>query len=310
MALPGIDPRAKLNSDAIDERAKTIASQQSIHPTAQLIGAAKEPAPRKLDPAKVRWSVWGNRSESRFKGEAFAAFVEDIRASGGNKQAALVRPITPTEDGYEYEIAYGHRRHRACWIAKQPYLAVVKELTDMELQGEMETENRSREDVSTWERAKQYTKQLSTYDSVEHMAAFMRITPKQMYIYLRIGRLPQEIIELIDDDLTITQRNALALMSLVESEDTEVQRQLKENLAELKQTGTKYNADELLKKLKTERKKVVAASTKSVNLATDSGKVYGTYSVNRAKQLKLTIDEITDVELKEIQKSLSKIIKR
>lgn len=307
MPLPGIDPRAELNADAIEDQAKAM---KSIHPTAQLIGANREHAPRKLDPKKVRWSAWGNRSQSRFKGEAFAAFVEDIRASGGNKQSALVRSIPPTEDGYEYEIAYGHRRHRACLITNNFFLAVVKELTDMELQGEMETENHGREDVSTWERAMQYTKQLPTYDSVEHMASFMRMTPQQMYKYLRIGKLPQEIIELIDDDLTITQRNALAIMSLVERDDAEVQRQLKDKLAKLKQSGVKFSADDLLKNLKNERKKVNVKQVNDLELTTDSGKVYGTFAVNRAKQLKITIDEITDVEVKEIHKILSKTIKR
>lgn len=307
MPIPGLDPRAELDAAAIERQAK---SMKSIHPTAQLIGENREPPPIKIDPKKVRWSAWGNRSQSRFKGVAFSAFVEDIRASGGNKQPALVRPIPKSEDGYEYEIAYGHRRHRACLVTGNFFLAFVKELTDMELQGEMETENHGREDVSTWERAMQYTKQLPTYDSVEHMAAYMRMTSQQMYKYLKIGKLPQEIVDLIDDDLSITQRNALAIMSLVESADEEIKRQLKEKLAKLKQGGAKFNADDLLKHLQNKREKVNVKGTKNLELLTESGKVFGTFSVNRAKQLKITIDEITDAEIREIHKTLSKSLKR
>lgn len=310
MALPGIDPRAKLSSVAIEERAKELKQQDAMHATAEIIASAKEATPRKIDPAKVRWSQWGNRSQSRFKGPKFDAFVEDIRSAGGNKQAALVRPIPKTPEGYEYEIAYGHRRHRACLVAGQPYLAAVKELTDMQLQVEMEVENRGREDTSTWERAVQYKKQLPTYTSVDHMAATMNVTKQTMHMYMRIATMPQEVLDLIDDDLSITQRNALGIITILETKDPKELATIKSTLTDLAASKEKFTADELLKKLKVKPTKAVSPTGKPVDLLTEDGRNYGTLVVNRAKQLRLTIDEVTEGELKEITKMLSKIIKR
>jgi len=70
---------------------------------------------RRLDPKLIRPSAWANRNEASFATESFQALKQDIADHGGNEQAIKVRPLTGGRDrqGAEYEIVFGHRRHRA-----------------------------------------------------------------------------------------------------------------------------------------------------------------------------------------------------
>ena len=207
MALPSItskvsihaDPTVKLDAGELERRIEQKKEQglavqsTALHPTAQMIHESREPAAIRINPRKIKWSPWANRLEENFQGQEFDEFVEDIRSNGGNKQAGKVRRLKNSEGEVEYELACGHRRHRACLIAGVPYLAIVKDMTDVELQKELETENRNRKDPSTYERALQYQKQLPCYDSVEHMSSEMGMTAQNMYKYLRVATLPLEI---------------------------------------------------------------------------------------------------------------------
>ena len=109
--------KAQLNPEEVSQLAKQMPPQESVHPIASAIAdsQAKNPAPIKIDPKKVRWSEWGNRLPERFEGPAFEAFVEDIRSTKGNKTPGVVRRLKkPDDKGHEFELASGHRRHSAC----------------------------------------------------------------------------------------------------------------------------------------------------------------------------------------------------
>lgn len=80
----------------------------------------------------------------------FPAFVESIRAEG-QKQPILVRPA-PNQPGF-YQVAFGHRRVKACHIIGVPVRAVVAPLTDEELVVEQGIENTERQNLSFIEQA-------------------------------------------------------------------------------------------------------------------------------------------------------------
>ncbi|BCM87610.1 plasmid partitioning protein RepB [Methylobacterium indicum] len=76
--------------------------------------------------------------------------VESIRESG-QQVPILVRPH-PSKSG-RYQIAFGHRRARACRALKRPVRAVVRPLTDAELVVAQGKENLDRRNLSYIERA-------------------------------------------------------------------------------------------------------------------------------------------------------------
>ena len=97
-----------------------------------------------LDPALVDPSFIRDRLP---EGEdpAFEAFKDGIKTHG-QKVPILVRP-NPRAEG-RYEIAYGHRRHRACVQLGRKIRAVVAQFSDIDLVIAQGKENRDRLDPS------------------------------------------------------------------------------------------------------------------------------------------------------------------
>lgn len=327
MALPGMtqatqqstgrvaSPSAVLDPNKVEAAARDLKvhAEAPLHPTAQAIATSKEknPSPVKIDPKKVRWSEWGNRLPERFEGTAFAVFVEDIRSTDGNKQPGVVRRLaTPDKEGFEYEIASGHRRHRACLESGKMFYAFIKDLDDLALQDELETENRNRADTAPMERAIQYKRQMASYRSQEHMANAMKIPTSTMSRYLILAELPEEVQDLIEDRLQITLEGGCDLMKFIKS-SPENQEIYKGNLAKLQALKKKQPAKDVLKILReVEAVKKPKITEQSDELTTAGGVSFGTMTVNRAKKLKVSIDDVTHDEYSKILEFLKKTIKR
>ncbi|MFS8185101.1 chromosome partitioning protein, ParB family [Pseudovibrio denitrificans] len=97
-----------------------------------------------LDPEQVQPSFVADRMEVAFD-PAFEALKESI-AETGQQVPILVRPA-PGESGV-YQIAYGHRRWKACRALGKPVRGVIKELSDEELLVAQGQENHERKDLS------------------------------------------------------------------------------------------------------------------------------------------------------------------
>jgi ParB family chromosome partitioning protein len=110
---------------------------------------------KKLDPKCVKPSKWANRHDKSFEGPEFAELKSEIESAGGNVQAIKVRPI-PGSSPQEYEIVFGHRRHRACFELDIPVLATIESIDDKELFKEMDRENRLRADLRPYEQGLMY----------------------------------------------------------------------------------------------------------------------------------------------------------
>lgn len=80
----------------------------------------------------------------------FPQFVEGIRKEG-QKLPILVRPIA--DQAGTYQVAYGHRRLRACQLLGIPVRAIVMPLTDEQLVVAQGIENTERENLSFIEQA-------------------------------------------------------------------------------------------------------------------------------------------------------------
>lgn len=173
---------------------------------------------RRIDPRLVRASVWANRSDASFASADFEDLKLDIASAGGNVQPVKVRRVPgPTE---EYELVYGHRRHRACLQLGLPLLALIDEIDDAQLFVEMERENRGRKDLSAWEQGMHYARALEKglFPSNRRLAQAIGKDLGDVGKALALAALPKEVVEAFASPLDLQFRFASPLNKALEQD--------------------------------------------------------------------------------------------
>lgn len=161
-----------------------------------------------LDPQKVRASRWANRHEASFSTPAFARLKESIAHAGGNTQPILVRQV----QNDDYELAFGHRRHRACLELGLRVQSVVWNcpMSDMDLFLSMERENREREDLSAYEQGSSYLAALEAglFPSQRRLAETLDVSHTWIRKTMMVARLPPKIIRAFASPLEVQPKHA------------------------------------------------------------------------------------------------------
>lgn len=162
---------------------------------------------KRLDAAVVKPSRWANRLEGSFESEEFEQLKREIESAGGNVQPIKVRPIAAS-DPQEYEIVYGHRRHRACLVLGLPVAAQIEPLTERALFIEMERENRQRADLRPYEQGLMYRRALDAglFSSLRMLANEIGEDPGKVSKALALARLPDEVIHAFPSPLDLQFR--------------------------------------------------------------------------------------------------------
>lgn len=178
---------------------------------------AAERGAMRLDPATIRPSRWANRHEASFAGKDFEALKAEIESAGGNVQPIMVRPAAG-EGGTEYEVVFGHRRHRACAELGLPVAAVVNEVGDAELFALMDRENRLRKDLSPWEQGAMYLRALDAglFPSVRRLAAAVGADSTNVSRALQLARLPAEVVAAFPSPMALQYRWSKPLAEALE----------------------------------------------------------------------------------------------
>jgi len=158
---------------------------------------------RWLDPNHVHASQWANRNEDSFSTPAFEALKSEIESAGGNVQAIKVRAIEGRAG--EYEIVFGHRRHRACLELGISVLAVIEAVDDVNLFVQMDRENRQRADLRPYEQGVMYAKALSEglFPSMRKMAEALGVDVGGVSKLLALAKLPADILNAFKSPLDI-----------------------------------------------------------------------------------------------------------
>ena len=167
--------------------------------------AGSTPA-KKIDPKLIRPSAWANRHEASYSTPEFIRFKEEIAHAGGNVQPILVKP-----DGDQYELVFGHRRHRACLEAGLPVLALLTEgLSDLEVFTLMDRENRERADLSAWEQGTMYRRALDAglFPSQRRLAESVGVSHTWVRKAVSVAELPEPIVQCFKSPLELTFRYA------------------------------------------------------------------------------------------------------
>ncbi len=160
-----------------------------------------------IDPAECRMWSHHNRRYDLLNETRCADLVESFKAMGRQQFPAIVRRIEGEGDT-QYEVICGARRH---WTAKYlgwKLLVEVRDMDDEEAFRIADIENRSREDISDFERAKDYKGALNLYySSQKQMAERLEVSVAWLSRFLALADMPQEIVDAYRDVTEIKENH-------------------------------------------------------------------------------------------------------
>lgn len=154
-----------------------------------------------VDPAKCR--IWDghNRDYHELNEKNCSDLIESFKAQGRQEVPAIVRRVTGSET-ILYEVICGARRHwSVSWMRSNNYpefrfLVEPRELTDEEAFRIADLENRSRRDLSDFERASDYARAITRFygGSQQVMADRLEVTKSWLSRYLELAKMPSDIL--------------------------------------------------------------------------------------------------------------------
>ena len=154
-----------------------------------------------VDPASSRIWEGHNRDYAALDENVCADLLDSLRAQGRQEVPAIVRRVRD-DPAHQYEVICGARRHwSVSWLRSHDYpefkfLIEPRELSDEEAFRVADLENRSRKDLSDYERATDYARAIARYyeGSQQRMADRLNVSKSWLSRYLELARLPDEVL--------------------------------------------------------------------------------------------------------------------
>lgn len=192
---------------------------------------------QKLDPRRIRPSRYPNRHKAHFDTAEFAALRDDIKRAGGNVQPIFVRPVSD-DPSAEWEVVYGHRRHRACLDLGLDVLAIVGDVDVRTAWVYMFAENASRADLSPYECGAMYDGALKAglFETASELAESVGRSKTHVSRSLAVYRLPPSIVAAFSSPLVLQFRWGVGLAMALAKDPDGVSARL-ERLADMKAAG-------------------------------------------------------------------------
>jgi ParB family chromosome partitioning protein len=174
-----------------------------------------------IDANRIKPSRFANRHDLAFSSPEFVQLREEIASAGRNVQPIKVRKVSQgSGDAQEFEIVFGHRRHRACLELGIPVAAIVADLNDQQLFAEMDRENRARQNLSAWEQGTMYKRALDSgvFPTQSAMAGSLGIDQGNISKAVQLAGLPDELVAAFSSPLDLQYRFAPALKAALEKD--------------------------------------------------------------------------------------------
>jgi ParB family chromosome partitioning protein len=232
-----------MHADALFRDEKVAAENTELKEKLSAFDGAT--ATRRMDPKLIKPSKWANRNERSYSNEEFEVLKQEILSSNGNIQPIKVRPSGAAQG--EYELVFGHRRHRACLELGLYVLALVEDINDAELFCQMDRENRARAALSPWEVGVTYAKALDEglFPSARKLSEAASIDLSQLGKALALARLPANVIAAFPSPLDLQYRWATLLTPAIQKNPDLILSRAKE----LQASSEKLNSSQVLKRL-------------------------------------------------------------
>jgi ParB family transcriptional regulator, chromosome partitioning protein len=211
---PRLPPRTGLLASR-ENRLSELAAGNSVTRVQELV-----------DPARCRIWEGHNRDYAALSEQTCADLIESFKAEGRQNFPAIVRRIDGDPD-HSFEVICGARRHwTVSWMrshhqADFKFLIEPRELTDVEAFRIADVENRSRRDLSDYERAGDYARAVERYygGSQQRMAERLEVSKSWLSRYLDLARLPGEIVAAFSSPHVIGISHAAVLAPLLRTNE-------------------------------------------------------------------------------------------
>jgi ParB family chromosome partitioning protein len=175
-----------------------------------------------VDPTVCRIWHGHNRDYARLDETVCADLISSLRAQGRQEIPAIVRRVS-NDPTCQFEVICGARRHwTVTWLRAHDYpnfkfVVEPRELTDEEAFRVADLENRSRKDLSDYERAVDYARAVDRYyeGNQQRMATRLEVTKSWLSRYLELARLPGEILTCFASPHVIGISHAAAIAPLL-----------------------------------------------------------------------------------------------
>ena len=239
-----------------------------------------------IDPAVCRIWEGHNRDYDALNINVCADLVASLRAQGKQEVPAIVRRITgdPT---YRFEVICGARRHwSVTWLRANDYpdfkfVVEPREMSDEEAFRVADLENRSRKDLSDYERASDYARAVDRYygGSQQRMVERLQVTKSWLSRYLELAKLPTEIVQCFESPHVIGITHAAALAPVL-GQPSMRQRLLDEaailgadQKTRLAEGAAAITPAQVVSRLLANRQPKIGVALRSKNIVDDFGKV-------------------------------------
>ena len=154
-----------------------------------------------VDPARCRIWAGHNRDYAALNEAACADLIESLKAQGRQEVPAIVRRVADDPE-HDFEVVCGARRHwSVTWLRTHDhpelrFLVEPRELSDEEAFRVADLENRSRKDLSDYERATDYARAMGAYygGSQQRMAERLQVSKSWLSRYLELAKLPPAVL--------------------------------------------------------------------------------------------------------------------
>lgn len=233
-------------------------------------------AQQRVDPARCRMWAHHNRDYEALSYERCQDLVESIKAQGRQEVPAIVRRLKDDPD-YDYEVICGARRHwSVSWLRQNnhpeiAFLVEARDLTDEQAFRVSDLENRAREDLTDYERARDYLRALESYygGKQKDMAERLNVTQSWLSRYLDLARLPDTLVQAFQSphDLRIKHVTQLKPLMKPPAKYEQVERRAAE-IAEAARAGEGLPPAEVIKQLTSAYAGVRRAGEKGQGLLT------------------------------------------
>ena len=187
-----------------------------------------------VDPARCRIWEAHNRDYAALNDQVCGDLIESMRAQGRQEVPAIVRRVKG-DAPVEYEVICGARRHwTVSWLRAHDhpefrFLIEPRELSDEEAFRVSDLENRSRKDLTDYERAIDYARAIERYydGSQQRMADRLQVSKSWLSRYLELAKLPDWVVTVFGSSSVLGISHAAKLAPLLRAPLT--RKQVEEN---------------------------------------------------------------------------------
>jgi ParB family chromosome partitioning protein len=185
-------------------------------------GDIKEKTLKLVDPARCRMWERHNRRYDLLNESVCGDLLESLRSQGEQEFPAIVRRVED-DPAFDFEVICGARRHWAVSYLKNVehrdirYLVEERELTDEQAFRLADVENRSRKDISDYERALDYRHAVETFygGTAQRMAERLEVPKAWLSRFLDLAKLPTDVVEAFGDVRLLRENHAREIKPLL-----------------------------------------------------------------------------------------------